>query len=183
MGCGAAQDHAVCASERESEIGDRKTPFEVALRVRCSLLQWSHVQGGVDDCTLLEDSVVIGPLPDKHLLGDPYLWGCKPHTGSRPHGVDHVGEELLEVIVKTRNRCCGGVKNRVAGDADRANGHGLDFSRVFREDSGVSRDTRETGNAAGWFFCNQVTMCSRTSQRRSHCLEESSAETRNRNRT
>lgn len=149
LGRGASENNAVGSGKGKPEIRNRQAPFEVVLRVRGAFLERSYVQGGVDHCTLLENSVVVGPLPHKYLLGDPYLGGCKPHTGSGPHGVDHVGKEPLEVIVEAGDRGCGGVKNGIAGYADRANGHGLDFSRGFREDSGLSRDTRETGNAVG----------------------------------
>ena len=149
MGCGASENNAVGSGEGKTEIRNRQAPFEVALRVCGAFLEGSYVQRGVDDCTLVENSVVVSPLPDKYLLGDPYLGGCKPHPRSGPHGVDHVGEKLLEVIVEAGDGGCGGVENGIAGDPDGANSHVLDFSRGFREDSGLSRDTRETGNAVG----------------------------------
>ena len=149
MGCGAAENNAVGSGKGETEIRNRQAPFKVILGVCGSFLEGSYVQGGVDHCTLLENSVFVGPLPHKYPLGDTYLWGCKSYAWSSPHGVDHVGEELLEVIVEAGDRGCGGVKNGIAGDANRANGHEGDFSRGFREDSGLSRDTRETGNAVG----------------------------------
>jgi hypothetical protein len=62
-----------------------------------------HVERGVDDGTLLKDSLVIRPFPHKNLLGHAYLRSSQTDPRCCSHGIDHVIEELLELIIKPCN--------------------------------------------------------------------------------
>ena len=75
LGRGAPQYNPFRSHEGKAKIGHREATLKVIVGVSFPSLERSYVKSGVDDGTLLEDSVVIRPFPDEYLLRDTNLRG------------------------------------------------------------------------------------------------------------
>ena len=125
---GAGDQHRLGAAEREPLAGKRETALGLVVGVGLARLHRPHPQLGVDDHAAPGRAVVVGVRvrvdPQRHTD----LWSRKTHAGRGIHRLEHVRDQRADLIRDVFDRGRGGMKDGIAHDANRQNGHALSLA-------------------------------------------------------
>ena len=121
----ACDSHAVGAAEREPLTGEREAPLRLFVFIGCARNGGRHPQFGVDNHAAPRGIFVVDVAVGVETEPDAHLWGGQANPWCGVHRLEHVGNELTDLVgnsVDGVGRC---VKHGVAHDANRKNCHAL----------------------------------------------------------
>ena len=113
------------APQREPLAGERQAALRLVVGIGSAGLERTHPQFRIDDHAAPGRAVVVrvgvGEDPERHAD----LRCREADAGRGIHRLEHVGDESADLVGDLFDRRGGGVKDGIAHDANRQNGHAL----------------------------------------------------------